>query len=70
MVWLFIFIAFFSLKKKMEIILEKHVRRGKHLLIMLCDFFKNSNIESCFSMAISAYLPTGPLLSIQMNALS
>ena len=42
----------------MWIFLEKSFRRGKHLLIMLCDFFKNSNIESCFSMAISAYLST------------
>ena len=58
MVWqILIFIASFSLEK-MEIILEKHVRRGKHLLIMLCDFFKNSNVESCFSIAISTYLPT------------
>ena len=54
----FYFYCILFFKKKMEIILEKHVRRGKHLLIMLCDFFKNSNIESCFSMAISAYLPT------------
>ena len=45
--------------KKGKLFWKNHVRRGKHLLIMLLgDFFKNSNVESCFSIAISTYLPT------------
>ena len=54
--------------KKGKLFWKNHVRRGKHLLIMLLgDFFKNSNVESCFLWQL---VITCSLLSIQINALS